>query len=248
MIELDVVPGVHRIEDANVSWFLVEADHGRELTVVDAGVPTSWRSLQEALGRLGRTPDDLRALVLTHAHFDHVGIAERLRTTYGLPVHVHVADEPLSRHPMRYLHERPRGLYLVRPGALPYGLAFLANRAVLAPPVGEVTTFHDGDVLDVPGSPQVIACPGHTDGHVALHLPDRDVLIAGDAVVTLDPYTGRRGPRLVARAATADVARNQASLPALAATGARTVLVGHGPTWTGGVAELVAQAGRAGAA
>jgi hypothetical protein len=66
--------------------------------------------------------------------------------------------------------------------------------------------------------------------------------------VTLDPYTARRGPRLVARAATADVDRNLRSLDALAATGARTVLVGHGEPWTDGAEAIVARAREAGAA
>src|SRR3712207_8716356 len=46
----------------------------------DAGVPTSWASLEEALNELGRRPADIAALVLTHAHFDHLGFAERART------------------------------------------------------------------------------------------------------------------------------------------------------------------------
>ena len=90
--------------------------------------------------------------------------------------------------------------------------------------------------------------PGHTHGHCALHLADRDVVIAGDAIVMLDPYTGRRGPRLVARAATVDSDRNLRTLDALTATGARTVLTGHGEPWTGGVESAVAQAREAGAA
>ena len=68
--------------------------------------------------------------------------------------------------------------------------------------VREVRTYAGG-TLPVPGSPRVVATPGHTLGHCSLHLPDRDAIIAGDAVVTLDPYTGARGPRLVARAAVA---------------------------------------------
>jgi glyoxylase-like metal-dependent hydrolase (beta-lactamase superfamily II) len=75
---------------------------------------------------------------------------------------------------------------------------------------------------------------------------DRDTVLAGDAIVTLDPYTARRGPRIVARAATADSERALASLDALAATGARTVLTGHGPPWTGGVEAAVAAARAAG--
>lgn len=83
---------------------------------------------------------------------------------------------------------------------------------------------------------------------MALHLPDRDVVFVGDAIVTVDPYTELEGPRLVARAATADVERNLASLDAIAATGAGTVLVGHGPPFTGGAAAAVAEARRNGAA
>ena len=89
--------------------------------------------------------------------------------------------------------------------------------------------------------------PGHTLGHCALHFPDRDAVIAGDAFVTLDPYTAAPGPKLVARAATADTERNLATLDAIAETGASTVLTGHGAPWTGGAAEGVRRAREAGA-
>ena len=69
--------------------------------------------------------------------------------------------------------------------------------------IGEVTTFVDGD-LDVPGRPRVIPTPGHSPGHVAFHLPDRGVLIAGDALCTYNPLTGGRGPQILPRAFAAD--------------------------------------------
>jgi glyoxylase-like metal-dependent hydrolase (beta-lactamase superfamily II) len=242
----EVAPGVHRIEDSYTNWYLVEGDDG--ITVVDAGVPTSWDSLQRALRELGKSTDDLRALLLTHAHFDHVGFAERARRELGLPVHLHDLDVPLSRHPGRPDSERWRGFYLAtQMQALPLVATMVRNRAFWPAPVGEVQRYGEG-VVDVPGRPVVVPCPGHTYGHVALHLPDRDVLLAGDAIVMLDPYTMRRGPRLVARAATAYVERNLESLAALAATGARTVLTGHGEPWTDGVEAAVDAARRAGAA
>jgi glyoxylase-like metal-dependent hydrolase (beta-lactamase superfamily II) len=246
MIHANVADGIHRIEDSYTNWYLVEED-GR-LTVVDAGVPSSWSSLQEALGQLGRTLDDVEAVVLTHAHFDHVGFAARARSELGVPVYVHENDVPLARRPWRYGMERPRSLYFATQlQALPIVASFVRTRAFWPSPVKDVVRFENGS-LPVPGSPRVLATPGHTLGHCAFHFPERDAVIAGDALVTLDPYTGRRGPRLVAKAATADSERNLRSLDQLTSTGARTVLVGHGEPWNDGAEAAVTEARAAGAA
>jgi glyoxylase-like metal-dependent hydrolase (beta-lactamase superfamily II) len=239
-IERGAAPDIHRIEDASVNWYLVEAASG--LTIVDAGVPRSWDSLQLVLDEIGRDASEIRALVLTHAHFDHVGFAERARTELKVPVLVHENDAPLARKPLQYTHERARSRYLVtRPRGLPHVLGFLATRAFWPTPVREPQPF-SGSELDVPGSPQVIFTPGHTVGHCALHFPDRDAVIAGDAIVMLDPYTGAKGPRIVAGAATADSHWALRSLDALAAVDAGTVLTGHGEPWRGGTAEAVRRA------
>src|SRR4051794_20263820 len=161
MLHPNVAEGVHRIEDAYTNWYLVEADD-RALTIVDAGVPTSWESLHDALRKLGRRPDDIAALVLTHAHFDHVGFAERARRELGIPVYVHENDAPLARHPMRYDHERPRALYLAtQVRAMPIIAALARNRAFFAPPVADARRYEDC-TLPVPGAPRVVPTPGHT--------------------------------------------------------------------------------------
>jgi glyoxylase-like metal-dependent hydrolase (beta-lactamase superfamily II) len=169
-----------------------DAADGNDLTVVDTGLPSSWKSLQSALRELRRSAADVRAVVLTHGHFDHMGFAERARTELGVPV------------------------------------------------------YEDDAQLDVPGHPRVVFTPGHTYGHCSLHFPGRGAVIAGDAVVTLNPYTGHRGPQIVAGAATADSKTALSSLDALAATGAQTVLTGHGPAWTDGVARACELARAAG--
>ena len=181
-----------------------------------------------------------------NGHFDHVGFAERARKALDVPVLVHENDATLARQPRLYSHERRRIPYfLTEIQALPQVASFIRNRAFWPTPVEQVVTYVNG-TLPVPGSPRVVPTPGHTLGHCALHFPDRDCVIAGDAVVTLDPYTAKEGPRIVARAATADSARNLRTLDALAETGARTVLVGHGEPWTDGAESLVVQARRAG--
>jgi len=239
MFHRDTAPGIHRIEDSYVNWFIVEDGAGRGVTVVDAGVPTSWSSLVDALRELGRTTSDVEALVLTHAHFDHVGFAERARTELGVPVYAHASEEPVTRHPLRYRHERSPLLYPLRyPKALPIIAAFARNGVLRTPGIGATTAYVDHEVLDVPGAPRVVATPGHTLGHASLLFSDRDALIAGDAVVMLNPYTGGRGPQLVARGATADSDAAIASLDRVAETGAGTVLTGHGEVWRAGAQSL----------
>jgi glyoxylase-like metal-dependent hydrolase (beta-lactamase superfamily II) len=237
MVQENVVPGVHRVEDAYTNWYLVEDEMG--ITIVDAGVPSSWGSLKDALGQIGKSKSDVKALVLTHAHFDHIGFAERARQELGIPVYVHENDYPLTQRPRRFSHERLRIKYfLTQFQAFPIVMSLLKSRAFWPSPIKEVTRYANGS-LPVPGEPRVLFTPGHTLGHCALHLPDRDVLIAGDAVVMLDPYTAEKGPKIVARAATADSARNLATLDAIADSGAGTVLTGHGEPWTGGATEAV---------
>src|SRR5919202_2621451 len=151
MLEENVADGIHRVEDAYTNWYLVEDDDG--VTIVDAGVPTSWRSLEDALAQIGRSRSDVKALVLTHAHFDHVGFAERARRELGIPVYVHENDAPLAHRPLQYSHERPRSYYfLTQVKALPIVASLLRNRAFFPPPVKEVERYADGP-LPVPGSP-----------------------------------------------------------------------------------------------
>ena len=244
---LRVADGVHQLAHGGVNCYLLE-EEGR-VTIVDAGLPRTWRPLLLALAALGHGPGDVDALVLTHAHFDHVGFARTARAQMGIPVYAHPLERTLAAHPYRYAHERSRLPYpLLHPAALPTLAAMARAGALRVRGVEGVQNLAPGTRLDVPGSPTVLFAPGHTYGHCALHLPDRDVLLTGDALVTLDPYTGRRGPRIVAGAATADSAENLRSLDVLAMTGAATVLPGHGEPWRGGIVAAVDLARRAGAA
>ncbi|WP_213003953.1 MBL fold metallo-hydrolase [Clavibacter zhangzhiyongii] len=240
----DVAPGVHLLAHAHVNMYLVEGDDG--ITLVDTAFPDTWPHLLQALAALGRTPDDVRAIVLTHGHWDHVGSAARAARELGAPVHVHPDDAHLARHPYSYRRERTPFVYPLRYGrAIPVVAAMAAAGALRVEGVDAVTDIAAGP-LDVPGRPVAIPTPGHTDGHVALHLPDRDALITGDALVTLDPYTGRTGCRIVAGAATADSGRALRSLAALEGTDARIVLPGHGAPWRNGIRSAVSAARSAG--
>lgn len=247
MLIKDVAPGIHMIQRGNVNCYLVEDDSG--LTLVDAGLPGTWNELGWAIRSLDRSPEEVRALVLTHAHFDHVGMAHKLVARLGLPVYAHAEERELAAHPYRYEHERPTAIYPFKyPRAVPGMASMLACGAFAVRGVETTRLLDPGTAVPVPGGPRVLLTAGHTHGHCSLHFPDRDAVISGDALVTLDPYTGRSGPRIVAGAATWDSDLALRSLDTIAATGARTVLPGHGRVWTGGAQQAVAEARRNGPA
>jgi len=233
-----VAPGVHRLDSVYTNWYLLEA--GGRLTVLDAGLPGDWREFSARLSRLGHTPADIDAVLITHHHHDHAGNAERLRSS-GARVLSHPADAPYLRGE-KHLSNKGVVRFLWRPWYALYMLRYLAKGITRTPPVAELDKLADGEVLDVPGSPRVVHAPGHTAGSCALFLEDRSLLFSGDALVTVDIARGprgRAGPQIVRGPHTADADLALRSLDVLAATNAQTVLPGHGEPWHDGVKSAV---------
>jgi glyoxylase-like metal-dependent hydrolase (beta-lactamase superfamily II) len=239
MLHRDIAEGVHRIEHAYTNFYLVE--DGADVTIFDAGFPRSYALLQNALTQLGRSLSDVGAIVLTHAHPDHIGFAERARTELGVSLWLHEREVSVSRHPFRYETESSVARY-IKPSLLKVAGALVAAGALATKPLGEVRAYAGEPELDVPGRPVPICTPGHTHGHASFHLPDRGVVIAGDALVTHNPYTGGRGPQIVSAPANVDSTEAIASLTRIAETRAQIVLTGHGEPWTAGAVEAVEHA------
>jgi glyoxylase-like metal-dependent hydrolase (beta-lactamase superfamily II) len=236
---------VYLLSRARVNCYLIVAGDG--LTLIDAGLPAMWADLVVLLRAVGATPDDIDAVLLTHGHFDHVGMSRRLLRDHGVAHHVHDLDRRLARHPYRYRHAAPRWVYPVRhPRAIPTLARIAGAGALWVKGVDAQPDVVPGQAMDVPGNPVPVFSPGHTDGHCAYLLPQRGVIFTGDALVTLDPYTGGRGARIVADAATADADAALASLDQLADTRARRLFPGHGDEWTDGIDTAVAHARRIG--
>ena len=228
-----VSTGIQRIEDAGTNCYLLEHDGG--LVFIDAGLPGMWPQTYAALRRIGRTWADVTDIVITHAHFDHLGFAARAQREAGVKVWVHPWDRRIAMHPYRYRPGRPRLLYpLVHPRSLPVLGSMVRAGALTVKGLHDVEDLPDGAG---PAGLEVLHTPGHTAGHCVLHVPDKGVVFTGDALVTLDPYTGRTGPRVVAQAGTADAPRARHSLEVIADTGAQLVLPGHGEPWTHGARE-----------
>jgi glyoxylase-like metal-dependent hydrolase (beta-lactamase superfamily II) len=232
-----VADGVVRLGTSLVNWYLVE-DGGR-VTIVDCGAPAYYAQLDRGLALLGRNRGHVDAIVLTHGHDDHIGFAERARTELGVPVYVHEADKELTTTRKAFgKNEKPMAAYLRYPHAYKL-MAHLASAGGTSKPVQQVTTFRDGDELDVPGKPRVVHTPGHTPGHVVFFLESRGVLFMGDLLCTLNPLTGKRGPQLLPQALSQSSATMLDSLSTIEQLDAPALAFGHGDPWTQGVASAV---------
>jgi glyoxylase-like metal-dependent hydrolase (beta-lactamase superfamily II) len=238
----EVAPGVHRLGTEWVNWYLVDAgDEG--LIAVDAGLPGYGDLMLEQIGALGRRPDEIRAVVLTHGHSDHTGLVARFADA-GARVLIHGDDLELLRNPAG---QRPT---LEMLGALRHGhlRSFMwhmtRNGGARATRFENPETYADGAELDVPGRPRAVHAPGHTAGHCLVHFAGHGVLFAGDLVCTLNPVTGNTGMQPFPRAFNADSQRLMASLGRLEGIEARVVLPGHGEPFAGSPADA-ARAARA---
>ena len=233
---MELASSLHRLGNDRVACYLIE--EAGAVTIVDAGLPAYYSDLADELAAMGRTIEDVEAVILTHGHSDHIGFAERMREAHSIPVTVHELDAALARgevaNPQAGTGERKLIsmlgflLYSVRKGALRIRT------------LGEVSTFTTDGTLDVPGAPKVIHAPGHTSGSVALHSDHVDALLVGDVLSTLGVTSGRIGPQIAPFAADPDEALR--SLGRIEEVEAHWLLPGHGAPWTEGVGAAIAAA------
>lgn len=232
-----VGPGVHHARAKHVSWTLVT--EGVTVTLVDTGYPRDRERLLRSLELVGRRASDVDAVVLTHGHPDHLGSAEHLRSVYGVPVLAHRAEVPnASGARIEQASERSLLRQAWRPAVLRWTLDILRLGATRVERVGELRDFGE-ETLDVPGQPVAIHTPGHTSGHCCLHLPDRGVLLAGDAMMTEHAVGRDVGPQLLPAFFNTDTDLARQSLERLRPLAADVVVPGHGPAFRGTPAQAV---------
>lgn len=231
---------IHRAGSEIVNFYLLE-ERGK-VTVVDAGCPAYLPRLESALDEIGRTIADVEAIVLTHAHIDHVGFSQVLQDQRGTPVYAHEQELP----------QATTGKPPPTEGSFITVLRHRTGRRVIShivrhggarpPKVARVQTIKDGDQLDLPGRPRVIATPGHSPGHCALYIEQEGALFTGDALCGWHTATGEEGPILPPAQFSNSMAQARASLQRIAAVPAQTLYYGHGDPWHEGAEAAVAEA------
>jgi len=236
-----IADGVHLVQGDAVNWILL-VDDG-EVTLVDAGYPGDHDDVVASLAAIGRGVDDVAAVLVTHAHVDHIGSLPRLLEGRSIPV---LTSQVEAAHAQRDFLEQATPAQVARrawqPRVLRWSLHVMRAGGTQDVAVPTAEGVETGSPLDLPGHPVPIATPGHTSGHTMYHLPGHGVIISGDALVTGHAISPRSGPQLLHPMFHHDLGENRRSLRAAADLPADHVLPGHGPAWHDGWAAAVDRA------
>ncbi len=235
-----VTDNVHLAQTPLVNWTLVSDDSG--VMLIDAGFPGNRDDVLTSLRALGFAAEDVRAILLTHAHVDHLGTAIWFATAHRTPVYCHSAEVGHAKR--EYLQQAsPVALaaHAWRPRWLAWSAEVARKGGLVRDGVPTVRALTDEVAATLPGRPVPLPTPGHTSGHCCYVVDG--VTVTGDALVTGHPLLRRRGPQLLPSLFNHSDPDCRRSLEVLAESGTGTLLPGHGEVWVGPVREAVRRAG-----
>lgn len=234
-----IADGVYRLGRKYHNFYLIVV--GGRATVVDAGGSRELPLLEKGLSRLGLGLDSVEALLLTHAHSDHIGFA-RVVQKRGVSVKSHEAEAAFAVDSAAGSQIGMLEVPLWKPRVILFMVEMIRAGAHRAYRLPNIETVADGERLELPGRPQVVATPGHTAGHASYWFEGSRVLCSGDALVTDGVIAGGLGPQVMADVFHLDPALARESLDRLGGIDADVLLPGHGDPWRGSMAEAVRRA------
>lgn len=225
---MQAAPGIYSLgqsQGGHVHAFLL--DDGNGLTLIDTLFDTDARRILAQVQAIGKTAQDIKHIILTHAHRSHLGGLARLKELTGAQVYAHEWEADIisgdrRAQPVSMLPQPPYRGY-----PLQIGLNLNLGKHV---PITVDHFVHEGDRI---GPIQVVFAPGHSPGHLAFYWEERRALIAGDAICTWPSFM------LGWRAFMLNPKQHQISLHRLAELDAEVLCVGHGePVTSGGTIRL----------
>jgi glyoxylase-like metal-dependent hydrolase (beta-lactamase superfamily II) len=211
----------------HVHAFLCDDGSG-ELTLVDTLFDTDAKRIVGLIERLGRKPEDLKHIVITHGHRSHLGGMARLKELSGASLYSHEWEADILQgerkaQPVSLVPGRPFKTYIPFQLGLALGLG-------KHPPVKVDHYVAGGDRI---GPLELIDASGHSPGHLGFVWREREVLIAGDAVATWpDLLPGWPAFNLNER-------QHRQALRRLAEVDAKVLCVGHGAPIASGGGKVV---------
>ena len=217
-----IAEGVYRVPARAANTYLIEAPKG--LVLVDSGLPGSQKRILKAITKLGRTPSDLKLVLLTHRHLDHVGSAAALKKQTGAKLASHPFEKPYAAGTLVISPPSAWSLYgrIVRKfTTLEYWSLKLFR--IIKFQTAHVDLAADEDsVLDGTGlDGSVVWTPGHTKGSVTLFLNQSGIAFIGDLL------RSRRG-RLVEPLLMESIPQTQSSVKRILDLSPELICPGHG--------------------
>lgn len=233
-----VTERIHLAQTPMVNWTLVSDDSG--VMLIDAGFPGHRDDVLASLKQLGFGPEDVRAILLTHAHVDHLGTAIWFAKTHGTPVYCHAAEVGhAKREYLQQISPATLAAHAWRPRLLAWSLVVALKGGLVREGIPTVRALSADVAAGLPGHPVAIPTPGHTSGHCSYRVGG--ALMTGDALVTGHPLLPP-GPQLLPSLFNHSDAECRQSLAVLAGVDADVLIPGHGDIWRGPMAEAAQQA------
>lgn len=236
---VQVTERVHLAQGTAVNWVLVTDNTG--VLLIDAGYPKDRDDVVASIHHVGYQPADVRAILLTHAHIDHLGSAIWFAEHHRTPVYCH-ADE-VGHAQREYVQQVSRSsiaLRLWRPRWARWAIHVARSGGLVRAGIPTAAPLSAETAAGLPGHPIAIPTPGHTNGHCS-YLVD-GVLASGDALITGHPLLRHSGPQLLPAIFSTSQNDGIRSLAALALLETDLLAPGHGSLWHGPIREAAEQA------
>lgn len=221
---MEIVPGIHLI-DGSVgcnTYLILDPD----LTLVDTGLRGNVPRIERYLHKLGYELKDIRRIVVTHGHLDHMYCLHQLKKETGAAVITGEQEAGLvsGEAPLPKL----KGIF-----GFIFGLVSILYKYK---PVPVDVRLKDGDI--VPGTPdfRAVSLPGHSEGNMGLYSPSKKVLLSSDSVRVIDGRVAPPNEKF-----TADMATSISSIRKMSGLDFDALLPGHGIPIRSAASEKIRQ-------
>ncbi len=227
----------YAILDVEMSyWNMKEVIHpvvlmdDNDYVLVDCGYVGSLPKIEEALHLNAIMPEEITHIILTHQDHDHMGAVAEFKRQYPKVQIMASADEA------PYINGERKSLRLIQAEELQkilpaeqqaFGEAFCSLLRRVEP-VAVDRRISPNEELPFCGGCRVIATPGHTPGHISLHIPKLDIIIAGDAMALKDGKSVIANPQF-----TLDINMATSSMDKLLSCQKEKIICYHGGVLSG---------------